>query len=203
MCQVFTSRSRSPAAASGVGIPPSPPRGRPGRAFRGRARSFPPTGSPRCAAAARADVRGWRLWSLAGAPGPVGPRWDFRASPRATPAGAGQWSGTHTGGDTISFSVVNRGREAFEFVFAWSPEFRCADGSAYRCPSYVGGSELAWIRRDGSFSLRDAEDDRLLTMHGSVGADSGNGSFRIVETHPDPRGACDTGPVGFTASRSP
>jgi hypothetical protein len=98
---------------------------------------------------------------------------------------------------------VNRGREAFEFAFAWSPEFRCADGSAYRYPSYVGGSELAWIRRDGSFSLRDAEDDRLLTMQGSLREDAGSGSFRIVETHPGARGACDTGPVSFTARQAP
>jgi hypothetical protein len=100
------------------------------------------------------------------------------------------------------FSVVNRGREAFEFTFAWSPEFRCADGSAYRYPRYVGGSELAWIRRDGSFSLRDAEDDRLLTMQGSLREDAGSGSIRIIESHSDARGTCDTRSVAFTASRT-
>jgi hypothetical protein len=103
----------------------------------------------------------------------------------------------------ISFSVVNTGREAHLFRFAWSPEFRCADGSTHRYPSYLGGTDLAWIRRDGSFSLRDAGDDALMTMQGSLGAESGSGSFRVIETLPDARGTCDTGPVAFTASRTP
>jgi hypothetical protein len=68
---------------------------------------------------------------------------------------------------------------------------------------HLGGIELAWIRRDGSFSLRQAEDDMLLTMQGSLRGGAGSGSFRIIETHPDGRGVCDTGPAAFTAGRSP
>jgi hypothetical protein len=53
----------------------------------------------------------------------------------------------------------------------------------------------------GSFWLRQAEDDLLLTMQGTLRGDSGSGSFRIIETHPDGRGVCDTGTVAFSASR--
>jgi hypothetical protein len=113
----------------------------------------------------------------------------------------GSWSGSHGGDGAIRFEVVNTGREATGFAFASSPEFRCADGSAHRYPFYRGGTELAWIRRDGSFSLRQAEDDMLLTMQGTLRGGSASGSFRIVETHPDARGVCDTGTVGFTAAR--
>jgi hypothetical protein len=42
----------------------------------------------------------------------------------------------------------------------------------------------------------------LLTVHGLLGAASGSGSFRIIESHPDARGTCDTGSVAFTASRT-
>jgi hypothetical protein len=41
----------------------------------------------------------------------------------------------------------------------------------------------------------------LLTMQGSLRGGAGSGSFRIIETHPDARGVCDTGIVGFSASR--
>jgi hypothetical protein len=78
----------------------------------------------------------------------------FRLRPvRRVPVRDGAWTGTQADGGTISFEVVNTGREATDFAFAWSPEFRCADGSTHRYPSYRGGTELAWIRRDGSFSL--------------------------------------------------
>ena len=115
----------------------------------------------------------------------------------------GTWSGSHGGDGAMGFEVVNTGREAYGFGFAPSPPFRCADGSTHRYPTYVGGTELAWIRRDGSFSLRQAEDDMLLTMQGSLRGGAGSGSFRIIETHPDGRGVCDTGPAAFTAGRSP
>lgn len=42
----------------------------------------------------------------------------------------------------------------------------------------------------------------LLTMQGTLTGGAGNGSFRIIETHPDARGVCDTGTVGFSASRT-
>lgn len=32
----------------------------------------------------------------------------------------------------------------------------------------------------------------LLTMQGTLTGGAGNGSFRIIETHPDARGVCDT-----------
>jgi hypothetical protein len=127
---------------------------------------------------------------------------------RLRPAGRvavqdGSWTGSHRGDGAIRFEVVNTGREVTDFAFAWSPEFRCADGSTHRYPSYPGGSELAWIRRDGSFSLRQAQDDMLLTMQGILSGGAGSGSFRIIETHLAARGVCDTGPVAFTARRSP
>jgi hypothetical protein len=59
----------------------------------------------------------------------------------------GEWAGTHAdGGGTIAFEVVNTGREAHFFRFAWSPQFRCTDGSAYRYPVWARGTALAWIR---------------------------------------------------------
>ena len=126
----------------------------------------------------------------------------FRLRPvRRVPVRDGSWSGSHGGDGAIRFEVVNTGREATDFAFAWSPEFRCADGSTHRYPTYRGGTELAWIRRDGSFSLRQAEDDLLLTMQGTLSGGSGSGSFRIIQTHPDARGVCDPGPVAFSASR--
>jgi hypothetical protein len=128
---------------------------------------------------------------------------DASRDARRVAVGDGTWSGSHGGDGAIRFEVVNTGREATDFTFAWSPEFRCADGSTHRYPTYRGGTELAWILRDGTSSLRQAEDDLLLTMQGTLGGGAGSGSFRIIETHPDARGACDTGPVAFTASRSP
>jgi hypothetical protein len=128
----------------------------------------------------------------------------FRLRPvRRVAVRDGSWSGSHGGDGAIRFEVVSTGREATGFAFASSPEFRCADGSTHRYPFYRGGTELAWIRRDGSFSLRQAEDDMLLTMQGSFRGGNGSGSFRITETHLDARGVCDTGPVAFTASQSP
>lgn len=104
----------------------------------------------------------------------------------------GVWSGLHDGGGTIRFGVVNAGREAFLFAFAWSPLFRCSDGSSYRYPDYRRSSELARIGRDGGFALRDAQDDWLFTTAGRLTGSWGGGSFRIIETHADGRGVRDT-----------
>jgi hypothetical protein len=120
---------------------------------------------------------------------------------RRVPVRDGRWSGSHTDGGAIGFEVDNAGREAYEFTFAWSPLFRCSDGSSYRHPQYRRGSELAWIGRDGSFELREAEDDWLLTISGRLRGSAATGAFRIIESHPDARGVCDTGSVGFSASR--
>jgi hypothetical protein len=113
----------------------------------------------------------------------------------------GRWSGSHAGGGTIEFEVVNRGREAYLFGFAPPPLFRCSDGSSYRYLDYNRGSELAWIGRAGGFALRDAQDDLLFTVSGRLDGNAGGGSFRIIESHPDARGVCDTGTVGFSARR--
>jgi hypothetical protein len=96
--------------------------------------------------------------------------------------------------------VVNSGREAYLVRLTPSPLFRCSDDSAYRIAAYYRGTELAWIERSGAFALRDAEDDWLFTMRGVLGRDGGSGTFRLIETHPDARGACDTGAVSFSAS---
>jgi hypothetical protein len=57
------------------------------------------------------------------------------------------------------------------------------------------------VRRDGSFTLRDAQDERLLTMRGVLRGGAGSGTLRFIESQPDQRGVCDTGTVGFSASR--
>jgi hypothetical protein len=38
-------------------------------------------------------------------------------------------------------------------------------------------------------------------MRGVLRGGSGSGTLRFIETRPDPRGVCDTGTVGFSASR--
>jgi hypothetical protein len=75
--------------------------------------------------------------------------------------------------------------------------FRCADGSSYRLADYVRVGDLAWIRRDGEFRLRDAGDDRLVTMRGKFKSATATGSIRIIEVFGDARGVCDTGPITF------
>jgi hypothetical protein len=97
---------------------------------------------------------------------------------------------------------VNTGREAYLFRLTPSPLFRCSDGSSYRISDYSRGTPLAWIGRGGDFALRDAEDDWLFTMRGALDRNGGSGTFRVIETHPDARGACDPGVVGFTANPS-
>jgi hypothetical protein len=61
-----------------------------------------------------------------------------------------------------------------------SPQFRCSDRSAHRYPAWFRGTELAWIRRDGSFALRDAAPDMLLTVQGRPGPGVGHG---VVSHH--------------------
>lgn len=78
---------------------------------------------------------------------------------------------------------------------------RCSDGSSYRYPGYLRGNGLAWIRRDGRFARRDTENDWLFTIRGRLRGSAGAGSLRIIESHQDARGVCDTGTVGFHASR--
>jgi hypothetical protein len=134
--------------------------------------------------------------------GPCRANWTFRLRPvRRIPVREGRWSGSHTDGGTIGFEVVNAGREAYDFRFAWSPLFRCSDGSSYRYPVYRRESELAWIGGHGGFELRDTADDWLFTISGRLDGTAGAGSFQIIESHPDARGACDTGIVGFSVGR--
>jgi len=83
-----------------------------------------------------------------------------------------------------------------------SPWFRCADGSVHRIADYPLTTDLGWVRRDGSFILRDAEDDRLVTMQGVLRGQAGSGSLRVIESHADGRGVCDTGLIGFAADSS-
>jgi hypothetical protein len=113
----------------------------------------------------------------------------------------GSWTGPTSDGTTIRLGVVNTGREVYLGALDPSPWFRCADGSAYRIADYRLETELGWVRRDGSFTLRDAQDDRLLTVRGVLRGGSGSGTLRFIETRPDPRGVCDTGTVRFSASR--
>ena len=97
--------------------------------------------------------------------------------------------------------MVNAGREAYLLAFRPSPLFRCSDGSSYRYPGYLRGTGVAWVRRDGRFAHRDAENDWLFTIRGRLRGSAGAGSLRIIESHPDARGVCDTGTVSFSASR--
>jgi hypothetical protein len=135
--------------------------------------------------------------------GPCRAGWEFRLRPvRRVAIPDGKYTGTHTSGGAISFEVVNTGREAYLFRLTPSPLFRCSDGSSYRISDYSRGTPLAWIGRGGDFALRDAEDDWLFTMRGALDRNGGSGTFRVIETHPDARGACDPGVVGFTANPS-
>jgi hypothetical protein len=111
----------------------------------------------------------------------------------------GSWAGSHGGDGTITFDVANEGREVGLFTFRPSPWFRCSDGSAYRYPDYVRGTRSDWIGRDGRFAIYDIEEDWLLFVSGSLSPTRASGSFRIVESHPDARGVCDTGTLSFTA----
>jgi hypothetical protein len=59
------------------------------------------------------------------------------------------------------------------------------------------------VNRDGSFGGDDIElDSQLFVANSVLGPMRGFGWVRIVKTHSDDRGACDTGVVDFSA-RSP
>jgi hypothetical protein len=110
---------------------------------------------------------------------------------------SGRWRGTHSGGGEFALDVLNAGREASVSLLRPSPLFRCSDGSSYRLADYLRVGELAWVRRDGEFRLRDAADDRLVTMRGRFQSTTAAGSFRIIEAFGDARGVCDTGAMTF------
>jgi hypothetical protein len=127
----------------------------------------------------------------------------FRLRPvRRTAVRNGTWTGPAADG-AVTLEVVNRGREVYLSGLGPSPWFRCADGSAYRIADYPLTTELAWVRRDGSFTLRDAGDDRLVTARGVLREASGSGSLRVIEAHAEGRGVCDTGVIDFGTDRAP
>jgi hypothetical protein len=128
---------------------------------------------------------------------------------RRTPIPTGTWSGSHAGdgvfgppGGVISFEVSNAGREAYGFIVAPPPTFRCSDGSLGLVREYPIGVS-AWIKPDGSFRLRSAElgpmdSHRVAILNGSLRVASGIGSLRIIDSQGSPEGVCDTGTVGFS-----
>lgn len=128
----------------------------------------------------------------------------FRLRPvRRTAVRDGTWTGPTADGGAITLEVVNTGREVYLSGLGPSPGFRCADGSEYRIADYPLTTELGWVRRDGSFTLRDAGDDRLVTMQGVLRGQSGSGSLRVIQSHADGRGVCDTGVIGFAGQGPP